>query len=412
MLKLERSRVFLPLLLAAAAPFTATGQGNVWTVGTARDFSSLASAVAAAQDGDVLLLYSGAQGPLNIGGKSLTLQAAVSNAVIQGPITIHDLAPSQSVRLRGLRLVPTVLQNNAGLVWIEQCVCPQITGTGQPALAVNACADVVLLASSFIAPREPFTWGQPLPPPSTGLKVSSPSSVQAYDCTFEGAPGYYAFTVLCAAYGGTAGVSIPSGSDFFASGSVLRGGTGYDNFGCPISCLRGGAGLGIQGQAWLLDSQLFGGSSPVSWDPSCAGPPSYGFGGVLQELPGASTSLRVSSPVRENQGYTLEVHGPPNTLVFLQTSSTPAATLRTALSGVALLGQPKVSEPLGTTDSSGRLVVSRTATSLAPGVESAQVFFQVLTLQRGPSTPGVPQAREMRKILGAASMMVVLDETL
>jgi len=119
------------LSLTAAAGIDA--QGAVWVVdqqaGAGSDFTTIEEAVAAASDGDFVLIRAGDYGEfLTIDDKALTLQAEAGAVVRASRLLVRNLAPGKSFVARGFTLhhftgatFALDALSNAGTVWFEDC---------------------------------------------------------------------------------------------------------------------------------------------------------------------------------------------------------------------------------------------------------------------------------------------------
>ena len=93
--------------------------------GVGVDFTTLSAAVAAAQDGDAILVAAGTYDqPTVIDGKSILIQAEANATVDLGaaPLTIRNLAVTDVVAVRGIDGSGRwVFEDNDGILWIEDC---------------------------------------------------------------------------------------------------------------------------------------------------------------------------------------------------------------------------------------------------------------------------------------------------
>ena len=143
------------ILLGATAP-----AADVLTVDDSggKQFTDIQPAIDTAQDGDVVLLWTGHYGPIEIDGKAVSVIArglpcsAVS-------ITVRNLPPGNSITLKGLSLggypdTPSLrLLNNAAPIWVDDVRMSAI-GTGftkSSQAQVRNCADVVFVRCGFNA---------------------------------------------------------------------------------------------------------------------------------------------------------------------------------------------------------------------------------------------------------------------
>lgn len=163
-----------------------------WRPGPGVDFTDLPAAVAAAADGDLILVEDGVYSPFTVAGKALAIvgeagaSARVAGPVVGAPLAVvRDLGPAQSVLLQGLELdnnAPVVpfeaefpgaaleVRDCAGPVWVEGCRIEK-TGAGGVVHAVGA--DALTLVRCTLAGGTSFITTAPFQTPLVG---SSPLS--------------------------------------------------------------------------------------------------------------------------------------------------------------------------------------------------------------------------------------------
>jgi hypothetical protein len=110
----------------------AVPQGQVHVVdaagGTGSDFTSLAAAVSAASDGDVVLVRAGDYLDFDgvfLTGKGLTVVAEPGAAVVTDRIRVLDLPSSSQLLVQGLSFqtdtIAADLDDDLGPMWFERC---------------------------------------------------------------------------------------------------------------------------------------------------------------------------------------------------------------------------------------------------------------------------------------------------
>ena len=334
-------------------------------------FTSIADAVTAAAEGDVVLVQSGTYSPFTIDGKSLVVTGAPGAFVaVQGRILVTSLASGQRVVLREL-LTGTpplsheglVVEQCAGAVWVESCRL-MAAGSDTPGIRVTHAAAVTLVrCQSTGAYGTNFLGGG-----GPGLHAAY-SKLAVLGGSFTGGDGAgYEFG------GGDGGVGMRlDASEAWLSGCQLSGGTGgyadgEFNFFCFCYVCddpgAGGAGLFLENGATarLLDSALVAGLPGVNHESSCPsgqpGQPSVlspsGAPSTLTTLGGEARSLRLQSPVVEGQLATLLADGEPGDAVTLIVGLDLTQKWLPGYGG-NLLVVPALLVPLGPVDAEGNL---------------------------------------------------------
>ena len=189
----------LPLLLSVLAA-TAAAQVKVHVVdqlgGPGSQYTSIADAVAAAADGDVILVRPGGYQPFAVDGKALVLAGdgppgappTLLHTAFDHPV-IKNLGPDQEVVLRGFKMeapLGTALElevrDCAGPVLVEDV---SLAGGG-PCLSVQQCAAVVL-ARCTLDGQNSVAGGTF--DPGVALEAAG-SSLYLYDCIVTGGDGH------------------------------------------------------------------------------------------------------------------------------------------------------------------------------------------------------------------------------
>jgi hypothetical protein len=344
------ARFVLCLLLSAHA----AAQGKVWVVddiaGPGVDFTTLPPAIAAAANGDTILVKPGQYHDLvDVDGKSLALIGpAEPEVAYTAGIRVRNLAAGQHVLLRNLTswfepLVASklklLLEDNAGTVWIEDFrLQSQPGGRAQ----FENCAEVVLLRSVFK--------GGVGPPPAADLTgsgivgvVSIDSSVHAYGCEFVGGSGSVSGFIFYGSDGADA-FQLKGGS-LFAADCIFTGGDAGIIAGPVCGSGHSGDGLELTAGATAPSASTLGGSFEAGEaDIGCGflppGQPIGLFAGTYQELAGLPCSLDVQATVREGGLLTVAFTGAPGAAAFLALSFVPDALYFPPFLGSLLLGPP------------------------------------------------------------------------
>lgn len=126
----------MPLLLAALmADLTA---GNVLRVGPGRPYASIAAAIAAAQDGDLIAVDPGVYPEFTLDGKGVTIVSAGG-----APIVLQAAPGSPAVRIRNLTATQQVSVSDLAIAYADGSA---------PALDLSACAGTVRIRNVVIDP--------------------------------------------------------------------------------------------------------------------------------------------------------------------------------------------------------------------------------------------------------------------
>ncbi|MCB9896592.1 MAG: hypothetical protein H6825_01185 [Planctomycetes bacterium] len=323
----------LAALLACATPLRA----DVIVVDFDVDgFNAFSLAVAAASDGDTLLVRPASQSLDTlavIDGKSLVIVGDDTQPVpIAGSLEVSHLAADQSVTLRNLALMPIAndpalsCHDDAGLLFVEDCVLRGADGLsvffgteGLPGVAADGCAGVTLVRCT-VRGGDGSDSGPPFSHPPTAMPGGPGLTVDGADMTLSD----------CTVTGGTGGTDgstpedegAPGGAGLVAhaahlllSGVTVQGGAGGDHCSPALadSC-DGGDGLVLDGSVLLFQQQcLFvagaGGSIVGGGNASPGSDTSIAPGDTVADLPHAPRALVVASPTRENQLTTIRYEG-------------------------------------------------------------------------------------------------------
>ena len=341
---------FLAIASLTAGPILAQGQVLTVDDDAPADFSTLQSAIAAAGEGDVLLIKDGDYfdilgAPIVIDGKSLSLIADGSNVEVHdAEIVVQNLTAAQNVVIHGLDGDGAHLNllGNAGTIWIEDGYWGRISdGSSTPRVSASNCAAVNIHRSYLIG--ETDLTGVFLGGP--GLHVSA-SAVNVYDTVVEGA-----LTVIFGP--GTAAVEVVDGGVLFASGCEFSGDP-------PIGDLFLGDG---SPSAYLLDTT---GSVTVTT-------------GSVTNFTADARGFQTSSPLREGEAGLFTYTGDSTDLVVLSVGLEPASLLFPAWQG-SFQHSPipgPIVQVLGAPPAFGILQVPFTAPDLPFGFESARFVPQV-----------------------------------
>jgi hypothetical protein len=344
--------------------------------------SSLPHALTLAAPGDIVLLREGAYG-LGWGqhlSKPLSIVAeAGATVTIVGNLIIEQLAPGESVFLRGVTLragewhdAGLLVRDCQGTVFVEDCELLGYGGWGVPAFAADGAADVVLSCSSIEGGSASGFYVAVGPV----AVVVEHSRVSLYDCLVVGGSSTCKSSTC---YAGSPGIWARSGT-VIAQGCTLTGGeagpatwTLFGWIGPP-----GGNGLLLgQGQpdVQLLDCSLEAGHTMTNWNQPLAIQT-----GTLVEHQGVAVRVEATSPLPPAGPGTLTVRGAPGALAFLIISLDLAPKTYPGLTQPWLLTSPFLVWNLGPLDAQGELVAPFVAPILPPGGSGLGLSGQAVTL--------------------------------
>ncbi len=318
-------------------------------------FTSLQAAIDAAPGGGLLLVQSGTYQASVIDGKSLSIvEVPGAQAIVNGPMTVRNLARGQTVLVTGLDVhggayavqsyAPGMtLTNNEGMVRLESCTftggnysITSSTAQGGPGLLVQACTQVALASCNLNGGAAWIEYGYPGTPGGPGLS-STNSNVVLYDCQLRGGTGGQIGWP-----GGDGGVGcVVTGWGLFASGSTISGGTGGDGdyVGCPEGGF-GGDGMHVTGaQVWMLDTTLnpgFGGYSLCSTY-QLPGVALQNMGGIVHQISGTRRKLAAAAISAGSALLTVTVTAQPGDRFYLMQSWDTAYAFSAALNGVWMM---------------------------------------------------------------------------
>ncbi|MCB9898187.1 MAG: right-handed parallel beta-helix repeat-containing protein [Planctomycetes bacterium] len=405
-LRVVSSPIVLASLLALAVPSRLVAQ-TVHYVGSG-GFGSVAEAVLAASDGDLVLVADGYTNFdfIHLDGKGLTIVSEGRStlrtlALSAEPETliVRNLAADQRVVVRGLELTTTntdpetavLVEDCAGPVVLEDCDVHPNNGIGLHARnATSVTAHGCVLSGGF---------GQFA---VTGLRVDD-SRVFLHGCEVLGGDGNDAFQdfffpVTPNGDGGD-GAWIFGASEVFASGGSIRGGDG----GSPATfCFPGGdAGSGVRlgngSDAPLLRTRDVD-IGPGATTPGTCGQPA-GLPGVSEiaqsgahvTLTGNAHDMTMSAPVVAGDDVTLTFHGEPGeALVLLLSPDVMPGHYFPASELVLHLALPFADVPLGVLPASGELDLVVSVPSVPAGLDGVTLAAQALFASGGTRRLGGP----------------------
>jgi len=367
--------------------------GNVLVVDASGGgaYTSIQAAIAAAGDGDTILVKSGLYSGFTIDDKGVSVVADTGAVVdVLGLVRIANVSTDRDVVIAGLQLfrsqpanpeVTLQITTNLGSVRVENC---RVESLGEDMYSVDMVdsADVSFARCRVASESMDF--------PGSAFRASG-SSLALYDCLLRGADSSGAGSyIYCSPTPDGGWGAVVLNSFLFAAGSTFHGGDGgRGGSGGGLACGYGGdggsGGHGLhnyQSVVQALDNTYHGGlpgscawaSPPYCYDGAPGQPVS---GGPLTYLPGPARSLSISNPQRENSSALIRVQGRPRDAVYLYVSDRTRFRRTVGYRGIQLTQQPPPPMFLGyIPDSGGTLTAHLTIPELGPGTESAHYFFQ------------------------------------
>lgn len=146
------------VLVCCWAAATQSGRATTWTVdlagGAGSHFTQIADAIAAASDGDVVVVRPGLYNQFSL-DKGLEIRAE-PGAAARAVVRLQNLASTQRAAIRGLQVVTLHVTNNLGPVVLEQLSVYSdpalIPFSSSEHLRIDACADVRVHRSNLASP--------------------------------------------------------------------------------------------------------------------------------------------------------------------------------------------------------------------------------------------------------------------
>ncbi|MCP3915839.1 MAG: hypothetical protein GY711_09805 [bacterium] len=423
-------RLVLYLSLATLTP--AVALADVLTVDAAggADFLDIPQAVAAASDGDTLLVAAGDYSGFAIQGLDLSVLGSGTGVTrIDGTVAVDALAANQTVILDRLQLIPYSIAYPAptrgtlevaasqGVVHVQRC---ELRGFIESDCGFSTARPAALLTSGAVFFSACELIGTSLSnscydmSSSVGMRIGG-AEVALDHCTITGGTGEVRAGFGSGSIPGSAGVRLQSGA-LFASSSALIGGDGGDGAPSPecgypaFPGSDGGPGLQAQQTSTLIGCTLMGGDGgagaygcgtpdvPGGADgPATSGAPPTVLAGPARTSrwtsrwwePSACGGLRVE----------VELEGVAGDEVFLALSDTATYMFAPPLSGVWLPLNPTIGPiPIAVLPASGQMTVTLDLRSTALGERAIDHFVQAYFVD----AQGLPS-------LGTPASIVVLS---
>lgn len=345
------------------------------------DYTTIQEAVDAAADGTTILVNSGYYRGFVIDDKSVNVvvEAGATLEVAGARMEVRNLGPGKSVVLRGIKPPPNVpypqssslrLSNNAGSVWVEDCVL-QAGGIYQ--LDIGKCADVTIVRCVVLGFTEFDHYH--------GASISE-STVRVFDSMILGSGGFYYVTL---GSDGGDGLRVSRGSRVFLYGVSVFGGDGIMRYlGYPAG--DGGTGIIIEDGSSVvaLDSDFKGGKGGV---PTGIDGESVVLldGGTLKETSKrAHTTRSEATTVRAGMAFDLSLGGVRGEEPWVLLSTTSGFHVFPGIGGAFLLGLPLAATaiPVAPLPRSGETTLSLDAPPLRPDAGARAFYAQAVFRER------------------------------
>ena len=344
-------------LLAVSASGSVTPAQSVRIVDPVGDkvFSSIQSAVSAADDGAVLLVARGTYPGFTVHDKWISIVARPGDSVlVSGTVNVTGLTQDKDVWLSGLTVQALAgapglkLASNLGAVRVIDCTFtggvanPRTGGPGAEILA--GCANVALVGCTFQGGDGLYDEDDSHAGPGLAITLSS---VAVYDCFAAGGDGKMGYKYQ-SGHGGD-GARFTSASQVFVSGSRFVGGRGGDARGDPFAWGTpgdGGTGIfvGAGCTAELLDNQYQPGLGGFCYHGYCY-PGGFrgqalGGPGTKVQHPGSAREFQCTSVQSDGTDLTISVSAQAGDRIYALPSTSPDYIASTTPPGVWLIDPP------------------------------------------------------------------------
>ncbi|MEM9382690.1 MAG: hypothetical protein AAGB93_22240 [Planctomycetota bacterium] len=331
-------RITIPAVtgLLATAGLASALPGDVLRAGPTRSVTSIAAAVAAVGQGDVVLVDPATYVEDVLVTEGVAVVVDGGSATLEGRLTVTGIPPGQQVLIAGLDVAPpqgaatcrpdpaATITTCRGAVHFQDCritgplgfgFCPGpgngATGDGGHAVSVDSAFDLVLQDCALVGGIGAFGQAGLFSPPGgtggDGLRIAGDSQVTLSSSTSTGGVGGFS---SAGGFGGTGvllGAAVPGdASTLFAFGSTIRGGEG----GGTLDLFQGSGGPGLvaaslEAIARLQDTDLFGGQ--VGSGGFIPGSPGLPFVGSTGPVFLVGTPCTLVAPNRVEDGQSWEI---------------------------------------------------------------------------------------------------------
>lgn len=369
-------------------------------------YSTLGAAVAAASDGDVLLVGEGTyvEPFVTIQGKSLTVMAVGDPAAtLLPPIVVENVPADGRVHLRGLTIQDggLSLQDSPGAVHVEDCrvfswkypitMTCELGGMGGAGVVVDGAWSASFVNCLFVGGQGEDVFGGCISTWPTagqggpGLVVYS-GEIALYGCVIEGGKAGKTFGTAAGGKGGN-GLVVQTGvapPGVFAAGCTFRGGNGTS------AGSWSGTAVSAFGDFTYLDC-TFSAQNP---------PPGGLIQGSAVELDGRNRPWNAPALVLAGAPFQATLAGVPGDALWVLRSMVWALDFALELKGVLHVKWPQhlPTTPLGVVPASGALQV------MLPGVRALAGQSTGLLATQGFVRPALGTA-----LLSGPQLVIGLD---
>lgn len=410
-----RSASFGPSFVLALAAAPATAGVIVVDAAGGGAYTQISAAVAAAQDGDTLLVRAGTYAGFTVDARALSVVADAGALVrVRGSTVVRNLTAAQTVALSGLDLgyetnqwpdMPPsagealTVTANAGDVRLQGCVLAGKSWTssgsvpgGAGVRALDNAGTLALSACQLTGGRGPrnidLFGGHWALDGGAGIELRN-TRVAAYDCALTGGRGGDGFDDAGNGGSGAWSRASTSASGLFASNCAFTGGRGGDDYEDIFQEFTdpgdGGHGLFVEAGTFSqeLASTFAGGAVGIGvFCPPTVHFPSPGVGihgaGTVFHFAGERVQLEAPRLVRVGATASFTVRGEPGDDVFLWVTNATGFRAVPSWRGVVLpeLPTPAKTRILGTIPASGALTVDFPAPALGAGATELDQYVQ------------------------------------
>lgn len=419
----------LGAMLHCAAPAAAlqggSGLGALWIVDAkaraGSQFDDLPQAIAAADDGDAILLRAGTYQSADIDGKAVSLFAepgsqiqiiggglSFENTPTGTPLVLSGLGHGKAVKgpwhfeeVRG----PLILQD----VRVTSGPSGPLLSQSKPAVTLEDVSDTFIDASRLTGSAG-LDWGGAVPVGSSPALELSEGRLFVYHSQLiggEGAQGSTINDIIVQAGDGADALLLHSGRSYLVGSTLQGGGGGNADVSASSGCGDGGNGgpalhLADDNPWARLDSVVTFAGQAGQAKPGCqAGQQGLvleydtGTFGILSPLAPPPT-FSAPSVAREFEPLDIEFRGEPGELVFWMTTATPVPAEVGGWGGLLLDSLNGNVTPMGLLPTNGKLSTTVSSPDLVMPGECAFAFQQAAFLD---ATTGVVRLSSARATL-------------
>lgn len=368
---IRRPIAAIAAIVALVAASTSSGAEVRVVAPSGAPYTTIGAAVAAASQGDVILVKPGAYPGFTVDAKTLAVVAdPEGGAAITSRIFVRNLGVNQRVSIAGLvcECGDLAAISNAGSLRLEAVTTIPETPFGTDAHGFSAidCADVAVVRCALRGGDAVISFSNP----GAGVYARG-SNLAVHDSTLvggRGRPGMPMGSHWIGGSDGGDGCRVDAGARVWLAGCSALGGPGVDapTFG----------GVGVRalpgGEAYARDLAVQGGVGPAGAAADAAG--------AVTILPGARRTMRCATHAREDEQVLVALRGEPGDRVWIHDGHLTAWQLELPFDGVRLIGPYSRRIALGTIPGDGVLYVGLRVPEIGAGiparVHQLQAFFR------------------------------------